>query len=321
MDFISGYMTKDKKFFPSEEEARQHEACVDFTNYCKGLSNATVSKTKKRLGWLLKHKKAVMALYMEEEKEMNKGFLESLEKKAVDYRAIFEKLYLGVIETNKLIGIGVDDLTEEELDSLVDTYFKLRVEEGKEVEEALEKEDKVNLLNELIDVLVVSGYEYYLENDTVFECEVDDPWGLEVSLTDTVKYSKDLDFCTNTLVSAQDALIGMDCDVANAVTEVLRANLSKFPTANALAVKLVLMDEFKDEYDVFDDIPEKELIERQTGLLEKSGRYAGVSCEKVVDTEGKERLVFWSTTEYGEPKRKYLKPVTFKKCDLTSCWK
>ena len=117
---------------------------------------------------------------------MNQTFLESLQKKEPDYEAIFAKLYKGVIETNKLIGIGLDDMTEEERLTLIDTYYKLRVEEGKEVVEAIEEEDRTNLVQELIDVLVVAGYEYYLSYAEVFDIDL----GMELELESNLEYVK-----------------------------------------------------------------------------------------------------------------------------------
>jgi hypothetical protein len=65
----------------------------------------------------------------------------------------------------------------------------------------------------------------------------------------------------------------------------------------------------------------KDVLDFQVYLLEQGGRYEGVSAEMVVDSEGDERYVFWSSTEYGKKKRKYLKAASFKVADLTSCWK
>ena len=249
---------------------------------------------------------------------MNKEFLQSLEKKTPDYQAIFKKLYKGVIETNKLIGIGLDDITEEQREALIETYFKLRIEEGKEVEEAIENEDRTNLVNELIDVLVVTGYEYYLEKGFSFAVyNEDEEWvpdsvPLEEDLFSVSYEAKIKNHGEDTILCVQDALAKMGCNLGKAVDEVLKANLSKFPTT----VELAMCGYKWDATTNYDNVAEE-----QIKILEKGGRYSGVTCEKVIDSEGEERLVFWSEMEYGTPKRKYLKPVTFVKADLSDIWK
>lgn len=242
---------------------------------------------------------------------MNKAFLKTLVKVEPDYNRIFSKLYEGVVETNKLIGIGLNDITEEQRISLMDTYLKLRVEEGKEVAEAIEKEDKVNLLNELIDVLVVTGYEYYLKERKVWNyTDYMGSRGLQCCLENIITYSS-MRFCSlSTLTTTQDVLICMNCDLEKAVDEVLRANLSKFPTIEELAMCGCLWS--GSDYET--------LIEEQMQLLENGGRYTGVTAEPVVDSKGETRYVFWSEKEYGVPKRKYLKPESFIPADLQDCF-
>jgi hypothetical protein len=250
------------------------------------------------------------------ENKLNKQFLESLQNTS-EYPAIFNKLYTSVIETNKLIGLDIDEMSEEDREALTDTYYLLRVEEGKEVEEAIKKEDRTNLVNELIDILVVAGYEYYLSkgvsySDVNTKCGLPyyEDYDLEVLLyMVTSKYSRGL---SETIEYTQDALIAISCNLEKAIDEVLKANLSKFPTCDEL---ITTLNKTTAEY-----LTETTAIEYQTHLLEKGGRYSGVTCEKVIDSKGEERLVFWSEKEYDVPKRKYLKPVSYVEANLNGIW-
>lgn len=243
---------------------------------------------------------------------MKQEFLDTLKKKTINYEEIFAKLHKGVIETNKLIGIGLDNLDEEQREKLIETYFKLRVEECKEVEEAIEKEDKTNLVNELIDVLVVAGYEYYLDYGAIYNSALWYQEDTAYALTEIIGNSGDRWGCSEVLEKAQEVLSQIDCNLEKAVDEVLRANLSKFPTCDEI---ITTLNKTTAEYLTGDTA-----IEYQIYLLEKGGRYSGVTCEKVIDSKGEERLVFWSEKEYGVDKKKYLKAATYVEANLNGIW-
>ncbi len=244
---------------------------------------------------------------------MNKEFLDSLEKPQTDYTKIFDKLYRGVIETNKLIGIGLDDLTAQSRQDLIKTYGKLREEEIKEVLEAIDAKDRDNLIKELVDTLVVVGYEYYLCRSTIFNSLTKPTLNLEHSAHRLVWHQENYEELLNLapiLNIAQCLLQAMNIDLESAIDAVLTENLSKFPT----------LEELEDKYfDMYDGSAYDSATQWQCSQLE-SDRYQGVHCKEVVDSEGRTRLTFWCTHEYGKEKLKYLKPISYKKCDLSGVW-
>ena len=65
MEKVTGFVTKDNKFFKTEREAEQHERSLDFLNWYKKLPPAeklrqTGTSCK---DWLLKNRDAVERLY------------------------------------------------------------------------------------------------------------------------------------------------------------------------------------------------------------------------------------------------------------------
>ncbi len=248
---------------------------------------------------------------------MNKEFLDSLEKPQTDYTKIFDKLYRGVIETNKLIGIGLDDLTAQSRQDLIKTYGKLREEEIKEVLEAIDAKDRDNLIKELLDVLIVTGYEYYLKEDYAFTAHNEDFYSetVDMSLKSCLRHlGRKRTHVIDILTATQEALVYMNIDLEAAIDAVLAENLSKFPTQVGLSVPY--LDNTKE---AFIDITPAGMVKWQCSQLE-SERYQGVHCKEVVDSEGRTRLTFWCTHEYGKEKLKYLKPISYKKCDLSGVW-
>jgi len=238
---------------------------------------------------------------------MNQEFLATLQKKEADYEAIFRKLHKGVVSTNALIGQDLAKIDNTTREALVTTYKSLLDEELKEVGEAIEKEDKVNLLGELIDVLVVGGFCYYLNTGKVYEYaySYNDLGAAFDILLKTKSVSTALHY-------TQAILQQMDCDVDKGVDAILKANLSKFATLEELSFALDPLElEDKDH----------NYVQEQIKLLEQGGRYGEVSAEIVTDDNGEERYVFWSGTVYGKSNKKYLKAKSFVESNLTDCWK
>lgn len=236
---------------------------------------------------------------------MDKKFLESLEK-PLNYVTIFDKLYHGVTETNKLIGIGLDDLDDQQREDLIETYGKLRDEEIKEVQEAIANKDRDNLVKELLDVLIVVGYEYYLRKKCVFYTNTKPSF----NIGEDFKWLFSLNAGFASIIHlemilriTQNLLQGMNINLEDAVHEVLDENLSKFPTLEELNEIVIQPD----------------IIQWQCTQLE-SERYQGVHCKEVVDSKGETRLTFWCTHEYGKDKLKYLKPISYQKCNLNNIW-
>ena len=241
---------------------------------------------------------------------MNKEqFLKSLQKKELNYTEIFDKLYQGVIDTNKMIGLCPKGLDSDELETLTRTYHKLRMEEGKEIFTAIENFDKVEYLDGLIDLLVVAGYEDYLHTGKKrvhYYINGGDLDYVEGYLDNPTTAA-----CELVLENVESILIDLDINLEQAVDTVLQSNLSKFPTHEDLSEGYALSN---TEVDL------QCLIAWQCNHIEAAGRYTGVHCKKVVDSEGEERLTFWATHDKGEEKLKYVKPVTFSEPDFYSCW-
>ncbi len=242
---------------------------------------------------------------MENTKEQ---FIASLEKKVVDYSSIFAKLYRTVIETNALTGTVRSEMDEATLEKTIEVYGKFRADEIAEMVEAYEEHDKYEFVKELIDCLVVAGFEYYLTNDRPYHSSrtaVDIDSGVDI-------VSKTNSMCV-ALHYTQSILQQLGCDLDKAVDEVLNENLSKFPTIGDIEAS------YEKEYNDVHTVSIEKLLEYACSKLEGE-RYSGVTAEKVVDLEGVERYVMWCEKEYGVSKRKYLKGLSFKKGCLKDIW-
>lgn len=67
MEQVTGYKTKDNKFFVLKEEAEKYESELNFTNWCKKSGNLWRGVTPKILcKWLRQNKEQVLALIEEE---------------------------------------------------------------------------------------------------------------------------------------------------------------------------------------------------------------------------------------------------------------
>ncbi|MCP4985262.1 MAG: hypothetical protein GY928_04075 [Colwellia sp.] len=241
---------------------------------------------------------------MENTKEQ---FIASLEKKVVDYSSIFAKLYRTVIETNALTGLVRENLTEAELEDKLEIYRKFTMDEIEEMVGAYKEQDRYELIKELLDVLVVGGYWYHLKNDRLYSSSrsaVDIESGIDI-----VAKAKSVEVA---LHYTQSLLQKMGCDLDKAVDEVLNENLSKLSTLDDIEKA------FEQEYSAH-KVSTEELLSWACSKLEGE-RYSGVTAEKVVDSEGDTRYVMWCEKEYGVSKKKYLKGVSYRKCNLTDIW-
>lgn len=235
-------------------------------------------------------------------------FLESLCPPSTAYTDIFEKLFQGVISTNKMIGMDYDNMNSEENESICANYEKLCIEEGKEIIGAVKNKDKVELVGELVDYLVVGYFflhlytgctELYDNHNLYLGEDINETYDAFVSLYTMGDY-------LDAIPLVETMLCDMDVDLERVVDTVLEANLSKFPT-----LELLYEAGFVQAPDV---------ISRQISVLEGGDRYGGVTCKKVIGPTGAEHLTFWSKTEYGKPKVKYLKPITTIKPNYAACW-
>jgi len=241
-----------------------------------------------------------------------------METKPKDYVEIFNKLFQGVIDTNKLFGLNRDEMSEEEIENLKYTYFQLRQEEGKEIFHAIETEDKVEYLDGLIDLLVVGSFEYYLSTGKVFKYSYDNNLqheallvAIEVNLNQQYQYG-----CEQCLYAAMDILTKLDIDLEKAINEVLESNKSKAPTMSDFCSVM-------EKHSLINHrvVTVGELVETQCDIIEGEGRYTGVYCEKVFDNNvDRLRLTFWATHDKGVEKHKFVKPVTYFDADFASCW-
>lgn len=241
---------------------------------------------------------------------MHEDFINTLKKETPDYGAMFQHLYKEVIALNKMIGL-------EDVDhwKLIDSYEKLLQEEIKEVKEAIEKEDKYNLVKELIDVLVVGGYLYYLQKGHTFDC-------YNEGLNGSFSLNEDLSIILKeqphfaALEVAQSSLVKMGCDLEKAINEVLASNISKFPTE--FEMRKAYWDENLESFS--ENKPTCQIVKFICSQIEDEGRYSGVHCKTLVDGKGETRYSFWCTHEYGVEKFKYLKSQSYKDADMREVW-
>ncbi len=241
--------------------------------------------------------------------------LQFIKKPEVDTTKVLDSLIKGVVATNTLIGIGIDVLDDVGREDLVKTYEKLLKEEAKELQAAVETQDKVELLDAVIDTLVVGCYYLILKKGSDYGTLriVGDEYN---TLENVVQYflenlgEEDFEalYC-----NAADIFFKLDVDHQKAVDTVLASNLSKFPTLKELNTAIHSYDQSGRCFD-------KEEVAYSIVEIEIQGRYSGVYCECVIDSDGIERKVFWATHDNGEEKIKYVKPLTFNEPDFASCW-
>ena len=233
-------------------------------------------------------------------------FLNSMVRGNRCERAIRE-LRNSVISLNKALG-----LEEVDRDEMLATYKNLCIEELKEINEAIDKKDKVNFVKEIIDFMVVGFYNLYLM-EAGFDVDLDtgdyDLEGCVVALNDieTSGYGDYEDVLWAQLVHVCDIFNLLNIDHKFAVEEVLRENLSKFPTVDTLHAAWWFCTS------------DEEAIKTQKDSLDDtigSGRYSDIT-HSTFKLKGEERIVFWAGKEWGNPIKKYIKPDTYRKCDLS----
>lgn len=238
-------------------------------------------------------------------------FLGKMEKEEICLDVVLNHFYKQVISFNKMIGLDVHEMTEEQVDQMVNSYFKLRIEESKEIFEAIEKEDRVEFLDGVVDTLVVAGFEYYLRTFEVFSQAC---YGY--SIAPFIKYldvAYDINSetaCQDTLEYAQNIFRQMDVDHRGALQEVLNSNFSKIPTMLELKAKLRERESF------YYGLSDEDALKLQAHIIELEGRYSGITWKECTSDDGEVRYSFWCTHEYGKPKVKYVKPLTFMEPDL-----
>ena len=228
---------------------------------------------------------------------------------------ILEKLMKGVCETNKLIGIGLEDISEEKRQELITTYEKLVYEEAKELQHAVDTKDRVEFLDAVVDTLVVGCYCLLLKGESFYNLTYLEQ---DQTLEDYTKWflkeinSNEID-TSELFFLASEIFFKLDVNHEAAVETVLKSNMSKFPTVKDL-------DQAIEDINISCYTTES-LVKYQCELIENKGRYTGGHCKKVVDNIDEERLTFWATHDNGEEKLKYVKPITFGEPDFYSCWR
>lgn len=246
-------------------------------------------------------------------------FLNSLVKKEDKVKEALFKLYQGVRATNEFLGLK----NSPELQS---TYYQLRVEEISELFTAIERQDKVEFLDAIVDGLVVVGYEAFIRDGFPSENQITlgspNTFEQHINELETIFKNKSEIYTLNCLFYLENLFNELNIDHMKAANEVIESNLSKFPT------KQELKDKFVDMYDEWvDEISYKEIIGYQIENIQNQGRYVGVHHEIRADNEGNERIIFWANgenqpdgliKEFKAPK--YVKPCTYKNPDFASCW-
>ena len=234
-------------------------------------------------------------------------------QKEKDFKAIITNLIEGVCSTNKLIGIGLDDIDKRKREELVATYRNLVFEEAEELSDAVYDKSRKEFLDAVVDTMVVGSYRLLLDKT---RCKRN----LAITQRSSIKelvgnflqhlYDKNI---IALYYTAADIFVSLDINHEKAVETVLRSNLSKFPTLEELNEAIHIYDMSGNSFDG------KE-VEYQIKDIEMRGRYTGVHCKKVIDKGGVERLTFWATHDNGVPKLKYVKPLTFVEPDFESCF-
>lgn len=234
----------------------------------------------------------------------------SFVRREVNTTYILEKLIDGVCSTNKLIGIGLEDITEDQRRGLILTYEKLVKEEAKELKHAIETKDKVEFLDAVVDTLVVGCYYLLLKGENF-----DNLTYLESDQT-LETYTKEFliileDDITELFYMASEIFFKLNIDHEKAVDIVLASNLSKFPSIFELA------DSYHNKWGFTQSV---NIVQWQCEIIEAKGRYTGVHTQNVLDSSDTLRLVFWATHDNKEEKLKYVKPITFIEPDFASCF-
>ena len=241
----------------------------------------------------------------------NQEFLDSMKTRKDVLGEDLDNFYINVVETNRLIGLTLDVLPEEDLPALIETYKNLLEDEQEELEEAMEKQNPTEVVKEAIDVLVIGGYLWYLYTGYTYNytiCYETDPKDLrDTGLADLQRIL----MTTTTLLFEVSATM----NVSKALELVVDENLRKFPTTEDMKYRYMIVNEAgRLEYQSnLEEVLAKEILS-----IESQGRYSGVYYKKVLDRYGHERVVLWCTHEYGKEKKKYLKPTAWKKGDFNS---
>lgn len=239
-------------------------------------------------------------------------FAESLVSPAKTRNVCLQALYTSVIDINSMIGLHSEGVTEDQKQSLINTYGQLCEEEGKELDKAVKCSDKVEFLDAVVDYLVVGGFYWKLCTGNQ---RVTADIHLTTSVTELIQcFTESLNIgeYLSALVYAEQIFFRINVDHEKAIQEVLQSNLSKFPKNQDI------LNYYKDKGLVFDGVCATSYQEKD---IESRGRYSGVYSKVLLDIDGVERVSFWSTKEYGILKEKYLKPCTFKEPDFKSCWR
>lgn len=251
-------------------------------------------------------------------------FLNSLVKKEDEVKKALTKLYQGVRNTNKFLGL-------ENSPELQDTYYNLRREEVGELFTAIVDGNKVEFLDAVVDGLVVVGYEYFLnyKEPPVGDYSLKSELELEEMVDDLSIYYDYESQYDSTLTYLELIFNEVGINHMQAVNEVLESNWSKFPTVRKLVDGMVNSNSYLAFHGMNPDHKYSDFfIKEQIKIIENQGRYFDVFHElRHDDSIGEDRVIFWakgekqpdgSIKEFKAPK--YVKPCTFKEPDFASCW-
>ena len=225
--------------------------------------------------------------------------------------SVISRLVDGVESTNKMIGMDVNTMVAGELSILIQTYEKLLEEEAKELFTAIKDKDKVEFLDAVVDTMVVGSFYMLLVGEDKNKLSKTDPQSMQV-LMEAFEEALNFGWYESLYWISTDLFRALNVDHNLAVETVIDSNLSKFPTIYELA------NAYHDKYGFIESI---DVVDWQCDYIESQGRYTGVHCKTVVDSEGVERLTFWATHDNGEEKLKYVKPISYVDPDFYSCWR
>lgn len=238
--------------------------------------------------------KAALATYI-------KGLSPSLS--TVDY--MYQQFFQQVIDTNIMLG-----MMDRNKDEMIDSYEVMLRNEIDEVFESVEDDDPQNLAKELVDVLVVGGFLYYLEKGYNFIQLFGDGVAFDAVSVNTLVDAYDVGETTAFVLQCTMSLLGrLPVDIQGLLNEVIESNLSKFTKYSHF---------FETGLDYHMEL--EEVIAADLKTIEEAGRYSDLSYTLVEDPLGIKRVVFWCGKEYDEPKVKYLKGPHYKEADVSKYW-
>jgi len=205
-----------------------------------------------------------------------------------------------VSDWNYIVCNGEHDLSDEKLA----LQNKLIYEEFQEVLEAIHYGDVRQVKKELVDLIVVSSYALAMNSKTFNNIQLDFDYDCSPSLwyiEDCINYEDYYHIVINSIMYLEE--LGDYSDIADGI---MKANYSKIPLVDDFIFDSVFSFYVLDAYESNPkDCSLSEAVSAQIFDIEQGGRYDGIYYQIVVDSQGKERIVF------KDKNGKVMKPCCF----------